>query len=93
MDHRTVIATVWVMLAAVSVRAQEGAGHALRFDGAGDNVLVPHTNALNAFPLTVTCWLRTTQSAFGPGVVNKPAPASPVPLRNSVPGISQIYYS
>ena len=38
------------------------AGRALAFNGSGNYVAVPHTSALNAFPLTVTMWVKTSQT-------------------------------
>src|SRR6185503_4708213 len=47
---------------ATSTHAQPGPSYALRFDGSGNFVAVPHTTALNAFPLTVMAWVKTSQS-------------------------------
>jgi autotransporter-associated beta strand protein len=41
------------------------AGRALAFNGSGNYVAVPHTAALNAFPFTVTMWVKTRQSSAG----------------------------
>ncbi|MBI5384242.1 MAG: proprotein convertase P-domain-containing protein [Verrucomicrobia bacterium] len=49
---------------------------ALSFAAAGDYVSVPHQSALNAFPLTVMAWVKTTSSANALGVVNKYLAAS-----------------
>jgi len=53
-------------------------GTALSFDGVDDYVEVPHTAALNAFPLTVSAWINTTDRSLGreAGVVNKYLSAS-----------------
>ena len=47
------------------------AGAALQFDGAASKVTVPHTAALNAFPLTVEAWIKTTQTTGVAQIVNK----------------------
>jgi hypothetical protein len=47
------------------------AGHALSFDGSGNYVAVPHTSGLNAFPFTVTAWVKTTQATGVQGLVGK----------------------
>jgi hypothetical protein len=53
-----------------TAQAVGGPGYALSFTGSGENVFVPHDPALNAYPLTVTAWFRTTQ--FGQaGLVTK----------------------
>jgi hypothetical protein len=39
------------------------AGTALRFDGVDDFVAVPHNAALNAYPLTVTAWVKSARNA------------------------------
>jgi hypothetical protein len=44
----------------------------LSFDGANDFVEVPHSTALNALPLTITAWFRTSQSVGSlPGLITK----------------------
>ncbi|HYT61160.1 MAG TPA: hypothetical protein VEL06_13380 [Haliangiales bacterium] len=53
---------------AIAAHAQPAPGYALRFDGSGNYVAVPHTFALNAFPLTVMAWVNATQ---GGDLVNK----------------------
>jgi hypothetical protein len=70
------VATLLLLLAAVTVRAQEGPGFALRLDGSGNYVAAPHTAGLNAFPITVVAWVQTTQSADYQGLVNKYAVTS-----------------
>jgi hypothetical protein len=40
-------------------------------DGVDDYVRVPHAGMLNAFPLTVSVWLKTSSSTGQRGVVNK----------------------
>jgi hypothetical protein len=46
-------------------------GRALAFDGANDRVQVPHAGPLNAFPLTVSAWIRTSTAKGVVGIVNK----------------------
>jgi hypothetical protein len=48
------------------------AATALQFGGVDDFVIVPHAPALNAFPLTIAFWLRTSDSAAAvKGLVSK----------------------
>ena len=47
------------------------AGADLQFDGATSVVTVPHNNALNSYPLTVSAWVNTTQTTGGGEIVNK----------------------
>src|SRR5437867_7129445 len=54
--------------AALAAHAQPGPGFALRFDGSGNYVAVPHTAALNALPLTVMAWVK---ASAGGDLVNK----------------------
>jgi PKD repeat protein len=50
----------------------DAAGSALQFDGADDVVEVPHADALNALPLTITTWIKTSQATGSyPGIVTK----------------------
>jgi hypothetical protein len=46
-------------------------GLALAFDGLNDYVEVPHALALNAYPLTVATWIKTTSATGVRGIVNK----------------------
>jgi hypothetical protein len=46
-------------------------GQGLSLDGVNDFVRVPHTAALNAFPITVAAWFKTNTTAGLKGVVNK----------------------
>jgi hypothetical protein len=48
---------------------------ALSFDGIDDYVSVPHTYALNAYPLTVAFWMKTNATGLS-GIVNKYFPGS-----------------
>jgi len=49
-----------------------GQGDALRFNGSSSYVQVPHNTSLNAYPLTVTAWFRTTNAgAVLQGLVSK----------------------
>jgi hypothetical protein len=51
---------------------EPAAGHALSFDGVDDSVEVAHHADLNAFPLTVSFWVKTTSTQFNAtGLVNK----------------------
>src|SRR2546428_2674942 len=42
----------------------------------GEEVLVAHTNALNAYPLTVEVWFITTENTTSRGLVSKYADSS-----------------
>ncbi len=56
---------------APDARASAG-GHALWFDGVDDAVEVPHHADLNAFPLTVSFWVKTTSTQYtATGLINK----------------------
>jgi Concanavalin A-like lectin/glucanases superfamily/FG-GAP repeat/Malectin domain len=57
--------------AALALRAQPGPGYALRFNDTTSYVSVPHTSGLNAFPLTVMAWVKTSQTTGQQGLVNK----------------------
>lgn len=46
-----------------AAHAGGGPGHALRFNNSANHVLVAHTNALNAYPLTVTAWFQVIPGA------------------------------
>ncbi len=46
-------------------------GSALLLDGTNDQVDIPHNSALNAYPLTVAAWFKTTNGSSGAGIVNK----------------------
>jgi hypothetical protein len=46
-------------------------GKALSFDGINDYVRVPHAAMLDAYPLTVVAWFKTTSTAGVRGLVNK----------------------
>ena len=54
-----------------TTHAQPGPGFSLRFDDTGNYAGVPHTAELNAFPLTVTAWVKTSQTTGQQGLVNK----------------------
>ncbi|MEO6036756.1 MAG: LamG domain-containing protein, partial [Verrucomicrobiota bacterium] len=57
--------------------ASADAGSALRFNGTNTYVTVPHSPALNAFPLTITAWVKTLRnSPQVDGIVSKYADAS-----------------
>src|SRR5262245_57824577 len=59
--HLLLFATVF---STALVRAQSpGPGNAVSFDGVtGSFAQTPHSAALDAYPLTVTAWFRTTQT-------------------------------
>src|SRR6266550_9578622 len=60
-----------------SALAQSAAGTALRFDGVDDYVMVPHDAALNAYPLTITAWVKTLHNTnLYEGIVKKYFPGS-----------------
>jgi len=44
---------------------------ALAFDGLANYVSIPHANALNTYPLTVTAWIKTGTTSGARGIVNK----------------------
>jgi hypothetical protein len=44
---------------------------ALTFNGVNQSVTVAHTPALDAFPLTVSAWIKTTSTTGVSGIVNK----------------------
>jgi hypothetical protein len=46
-------------------------GQAAALDGVDDYVLLPHAAALDAFPLSVTVWFRTSATTGVSGLVNK----------------------
>jgi len=59
-------------LASAPSQPVSAAGSALQFDGANDVVEVPHDSSLNAFPLTITTWIKTSQTTGSyPGIVTK----------------------
>src|SRR4051794_20585829 len=49
---------------------------ALGFDGVSNYVSIAHTNTLNAYPLTVTFWMKAPGTGIGRGIVNKYLSAS-----------------
>lgn len=51
--------------------AAGGPGAALNFNGGGNYVSVPHAAALNAYPLTVTAWIKTSQTTGFAALVHK----------------------
>ncbi len=52
--------------------AQAGAGNALQFDGGTNYVQVANNSILNAYPITVTAWFRSTNSSpAAQGLVSK----------------------
>ena len=56
----------------MGVCAHANPGTALRFNGTNSFVSIPHNSTLNAFPLTLTAWVRTLRtSAQVDGIVGK----------------------
>ncbi len=54
------------------LHAQPESNTALRFNGTNSFVTVPHSAALNAFPLTVTAWVKTLRNTnIVDGIVSK----------------------
>ena len=46
-------------------------GGALSFDGVNDYLSVPHQSSLNAYPLSVALWVKTSSSGATKGILNK----------------------
>ncbi len=55
----------------VQLAGQRNYGNALDFDGTNDSVLTGGNSSLNLFPITVSFWVKTSQSAADVGLVNK----------------------
>jgi hypothetical protein len=51
-----------LVCATMLLRAQADPGTALHFNGTNSYVSVPHSPALNAYPLTITAWVRTLRN-------------------------------
>ncbi len=66
-----ILACLFVASALISARAQVPGNFALSFDGTNDSVTSPHISDLNAYPITVTAWINTTQTNGFAGIVNK----------------------
>jgi alpha-tubulin suppressor-like RCC1 family protein len=49
------------------------AGYALSFNGASNVVTVANQSVLNLYPLTISAWIKTTQTnnGYGSGIINK----------------------
>ncbi len=61
----------------LSFNVQAGPGSALSFNGTNNYVTVANNAALDAYPLTVTAWIRTKRTApLYDGILNKYAPGS-----------------
>jgi hypothetical protein len=61
-----------VLLSGAVARAQIGGpGNALTFNGTSAYALVTYSPALDAYPLTVTAWFKTTQTNTGAALVSK----------------------
>lgn len=56
----------------IAVRVEADPGFALRFKGSNDYVTVPDAPALDAFPLTITAWVKTLRNTnLVDGIVSK----------------------
>lgn len=62
-----------LILPAFVARAASGS-FALQFDGADDAVLVPHSSELNSPDMTLTAWIKTSQSNGPVALINKRDP-------------------
>ena len=61
----------------LAVRVEADPGFALRFKGSNDYVTVPDAPALDAFPLTITAWVKTLRNTnLVDGIVSKYRDAS-----------------
>src|SRR2546423_2186122 len=68
---RAFIALVcYILWLAISAHADDGP-FALSFDGINDYVSAPHSTFFNNSQLTVTAWIKTTQTTGEVGVINK----------------------
>jgi len=73
--------TVLLLLTAQLAHAAGGPGNALQLDGVDDYVSVPHSTALNAYPLTVTAWVKTSQGSGTGILISKAQAAGPAGIR------------
>ena len=74
---RTVLRLIVIGIVLRAFIANADPGSALHFDGTNSYVNIPHAAALDAFPLTITAWIRTFRSArLYDGIVNKYSPGS-----------------
>ncbi len=60
-----------LVVAGGSAGMADTAPFALTFHGTNDFVTIPHQSEFNAFPLTVTAWIKTTQATGEVGIINK----------------------
>src|SRR5215510_4907793 len=61
-----------LVLSGSLARAQSaGPGNAVNFNGVTGYAVTSHSPALNAYPLTVTAWFKTTQTNTTAALVNK----------------------
>src|SRR5262245_27162825 len=61
--------------------ADGGPGNVLHFDGAGGHAVVPATSALIVWPMSVTVWVRTSQTNGGGDILFKmPPPVQGLPF-------------
>ncbi len=66
-----------MFVAVVAASAQVSPGNCLRFNGTNGYVAVASDANLNAYPLTITAWVRTSRTALlYDGIVNKYAPGA-----------------
>jgi Concanavalin A-like lectin/glucanases superfamily/K319L-like, PKD domain len=63
-DGALVNGSAWIPSTAL-LEANPNTGNALRFDGLNDRVEVASNGSLNAYPLTVTAWIKTAQTVPG----------------------------
>ncbi len=61
--------------AAAFARAAGGPGNALRFDGVDDYVVVSNSLSLNLWPMTVTAWVKTSQTNSSGNLAIKASPS------------------
>lgn len=60
-----------------AAQAQITAGNCVRFNGTNGYISVPHDAALNAYPLTITAWVRTSRNVpLYEAILNKYAPGA-----------------
>jgi hypothetical protein len=66
-----VMAALGSLFLTAHLQAQQSSGFVLGLDGVDDHLSIAHTNALNAFPLTVTGWFRTANTNAQGGLISK----------------------
>lgn len=60
---RLLSVVVLLLLAAAPAPSQVTPGSCLRYNGTNTVVSIPHNAALNAYPLTITAWVKTLRNA------------------------------